>query len=62
MASMSCGTVIGGGAMREDCPEACVVEDYRELVADPEIDWVFIGSWNSQHRDQAAAALEAGML
>ncbi len=30
------------------------------LVNDPEIDWVFIGSWNSQHARQAILALDAG--
>ena len=33
---------------------------YQELVADPEIDWVGIGSWNSQHREHVVAALKAG--
>ena len=39
---------------------AKIYEDYRELVKDPAIDWVFIGSWNCFHREQAVAALEAG--
>lgn len=30
------------------------------LINDPEVDWVFIGSWNSQHARQAILALEAG--
>ena len=30
------------------------------LVNDPEIDWVFIGSWNCHHARQAIMALEAG--
>jgi len=30
------------------------------LVSDPEVDWVFIGSWNCQHAHQAILALNAG--
>jgi len=30
------------------------------LVQDPALDWVFIGSWNSQHARQAILALNAG--
>ena len=30
------------------------------LVQDPEIDWVFIGSWNCHHAGQAVLALNAG--
>ena len=41
-------------------PQAKVCKDYRELVKDPAIDWVFIGSWNCFHREHAVAALEAG--
>ncbi|MHC4914016.1 MAG: Gfo/Idh/MocA family protein [Planctomycetota bacterium] len=41
-------------------PEAKVYEDYRELVRDPGIDWVMVGSWNCFHREHAVAALEAG--
>jgi len=32
----------------------------EELVADPEIEWVFIGSWNCHHARQAVLALNAG--
>ncbi len=32
----------------------------EEIFCDPEVDWVFIGSWNSQHARQAIRALEAG--
>ena len=35
-------------------------DDYKELVADPAIDWVFVGSWNCFHRDHVVAALENG--
>jgi predicted dehydrogenase len=41
-------------------PEAKVYADYRELARDPDIDWVFVGSWNCYHREHALAALEAG--
>ena len=40
--------------------EPPVFDDYNELVRQPDIDWVFIASWNSQHCDHAVAALEAG--
>lgn len=30
------------------------------LINDPEVDWVFIGSWNSEHARQSVAALNAG--
>ena len=30
------------------------------LVHDPNVDWVFIGSWNTQHAHQAILALKAG--
>ncbi len=41
-------------------PDAKVYEDYRELVRDPGIEWVMIGSWNCYHREHAVAALSAG--
>ena len=41
-------------------PNARIYENYKDLVADPEIDWVMIGSWNCFHCDHAVAALEAG--
>lgn len=41
-------------------PNARIYEDYRQLVADPKIDWVMIGSWNCFHRDHTVAALDAG--
>jgi predicted dehydrogenase len=37
-----------------------VYGDYRELVQDPNIEWVAVGSWNCFHRDHVVAALEAG--
>ena len=41
-------------------PHVRVYKDYRKLVRDPDVDWVFIGSWNCCHRDHAVAALRAG--
>ena len=43
---------IGGGAR--------VCSEYREVVEDPGVDWVIIGSWNCFHREHAVAALDAG--
>lgn len=40
--------------------EAKSYDDYNDLVKDPNIEWVFVGSWNAQHRDHSVAALEAG--
>jgi predicted dehydrogenase len=37
-----------------------VYQDYSSLVTDPEIDWVWIGSWNCFHREHAIAAMRAG--
>ncbi|HOE98087.1 MAG TPA: Gfo/Idh/MocA family oxidoreductase [Candidatus Sumerlaeota bacterium] len=41
-------------------PDARVYADYRDLVRDPDIDWVLIASWNCFHKEHAIAALEAG--
>ena len=41
-------------------PGAKAYRDYRKLVKDPSVDWVFIGSWNCYHREHAVAALNAG--
>ncbi len=41
-------------------PKASVYGDYRELVKDPAVDWVMIGSWNCYHAEQATAAFQAG--
>jgi len=41
-------------------PNAVVVDDYRDLVKDPSIDWVMVGSWNCFHREHVLAAFEAG--
>ncbi len=39
-------------------PRVC--ESYQEAVADPEVDWVMIASWNCFHKEQTIAAFEAG--
>ena len=41
-------------------PNARIHDNYQQLVANPEIDWVLIGSWNCFHCDHAVAALHAG--
>ncbi len=39
----------------------CRIYDTEEaLIADPSLEWVFIGSWNVHHARQAIRALEAG--
>lgn len=40
--------------------DAKVYGDITDLIADPEVDWVMIGTPNSLHREQAIAAMEAG--
>ena len=51
-------------AMREFretvAPHAREYGSYRELLADPSVSWVMIGSWNSRHREHIVAAFEAG--
>jgi len=37
-----------------------VYECYQDLLADPGVEWVAVGSWNAQHREHAVAALRAG--
>jgi predicted dehydrogenase len=37
-----------------------VYHDVHQLVTDPNVDWVAIGSWNCCHKEQAVAALDAG--
>ncbi len=48
------------GAREDFAAKASVYGDYRELVRDPAVDWVMIGSWNARHREHAVAAFEAG--
>jgi len=39
---------------------ARVYGDHNELVRDPAVEWVAVGSWNSLHAEHAIAALRAG--
>lgn len=41
-------------------PEVVVYEDYKDLIKDPSVSWIMIGSWNCFHREHAVAALRAG--
>jgi predicted dehydrogenase len=48
-------------ALREELGISFAEEPGEEaLVKRPDVDWIFIGSWNSQHARQAIAALLAG--
>jgi len=47
-------------AVAKDFPDAKVYDDYRELIADPSIDIVGIGTPNVYHSEIAIAALRAG--
>jgi predicted dehydrogenase len=48
-------------ALRENLGYDYRVAESEEAVAnDPELDWVFIGSWNKDHARQAILALDAG--
>lgn len=40
--------------------DVAVCGTYQELLARPEIDWVFIGSWNNAHAQQSIDAFAAG--
>lgn len=40
--------------------DIAVKESLDELVNDPSIEWVMIGSWNNAHCEQTVAAFEAG--
>ncbi len=41
-------------------PDAAVCASEAELCGRADVDWVFIGSWNSRHAEQAIAAFAAG--
>jgi predicted dehydrogenase len=41
-------------------PSATVHDNIQDLVSDPSVDWVMIGSWNCFHAEQAIAAFRAG--
>lgn len=43
-----------------DCPDATVYESVNDLVNDPNVQWVAIGSVNAAHKDQVLAALGSG--
>lgn len=47
-------------ALKKLNPQAKVYDDYRDLVKDPAVKWVFVGSWNCFHREHAVTAMEAG--
>jgi len=48
-------------AFREEFGQDCKNSPSEEaLVSDPEVDWVFIGSWNCHHARQTILALNAG--
>jgi len=52
---------VSQGTVRKDFGPGCrICSSEEELVGDPELDWVFIGSWNCHHGRQAVLALEAG--
>jgi predicted dehydrogenase len=40
--------------------ELAVFESVEALVADPSVEWVMVGSWNSAHCEHVVAALNAG--
>ena len=39
---------------------AKIYQDYHELLAAPDIDWVMIASWNCYHKEQVIASFESG--
>lgn len=41
-------------------PDATVHEDYHDLVKNPQVEWVMIGSWNCFHAEHSLAAFAAG--
>jgi len=48
-------------AIRKDFgPDCRICSSEEALVNDPELGWVFIGSWNCHHARQAVLALQAG--
>lgn len=50
-----------GNAVREEwAPNLQSTESYEEILQNPEIDWVMIGSWNCCHAEQSIAAFKAG--
>jgi len=52
---------ISCSALREAFGQECrITASEEELVSDPRITWVFIGSWNCHHARHAILALDAG--
>ena len=47
-------------AKKQFNPKARVHKTFQALAADPEVDWIMIGSWNVFHAEHAIAALKAG--
>ena len=47
-------------ALEEIKPAPKVYDSYQALLADSEIDWVMIASWNCYHAEQTIAAFAAG--
>lgn len=45
---------------RELAPDIIAYDSVEALLKDPEVDWVWIASWNSAHCEQTVAAFEAG--
>jgi predicted dehydrogenase len=41
-------------------PDIRAADSYQEILRNPEIDWVMIGSWNCCHAEQVIAAFKAG--
>lgn len=40
-------------------PDIKVYETYQQLLAQNDLDWIFVGSWNCQHAEHAIAAIQA---
>lgn len=44
---------------RLDCADAQVYDDHNDLSADPNVQWVCVGSWNAYHKEHVLGALQA---
>ncbi len=50
-----------GNLIRDEwAPALQFADSYQEILRNPDIDWVMIGSWNCCHAEQVIAAFEAG--
>ncbi len=47
-------------AARASFPSARIDNVQADMLADPSLSWIFVGSFNGHHRDHALPALEAG--